>query len=784
MAEKKLSLIVDLINRTEGEFKNISKNFEELKKKTENTEKALKSIATAGAIGFGVIAAATYSTIKAASEAEVEMAKFNTTLKSMGPIGEKARDALLKTAAAAVKLGFDDEEAANSLAKLFQRTKSVTKAQTLLTLSMDLARAKGIGLTQSTNLINLALSGGGKALMQYGISIKDTASPMEALSILQEKVGGQAGAFAQTFAGSMAIMSTQTQNLKEAMGSALLPAISSLLQKIQPIVDKMVRWAEEHPALIRNVLLAGLAITGLITVLATLGLAFMGVTRFITGFTAANTLLGAGIKFLIATKITWAGTTLLVKNAVTAVTVATRVFAASLLTLRGALMATGIGAIIVLAGILIVKFQELADEVGGFGAAFKAVFLTIKIKFLEFLLTVMDGIGNVMDAIPGIESSFGDTITGLKIMIGEANGEFDILVAAANKPGQAADITADKINALATGVATDFGAMEESAGGASDAIKDRFDMMVEAVKNVRDEIKKTYQDIKAATDDYLKGVGQENKSYEQEVVETVAGAQKKKIDLEVELRSAQAKGSYDEIQRLGQQIQEQEAIIISYNSLQLDLNSRIDQEKQRLQMNELQRLTFDHQQKLTMMQTEFVEEQAKRLQRLVELQTEHQQILAMVSKDKAAKIEAEAAKGAAARDRLAGEKKGIKTWIDETTTMYTQYVSSVNSILGQIRSVPSASAFGSFSTASTLMSSFGVSGKRAAGGPVQPGRSFLVGEKGPELFTPSQYGQIQANGSMGGITIIVTGNSFMGKEGIADDIMKEVMKGLKNNVKL
>jgi hypothetical protein len=34
------------------------------------------------------------------------------------------------------------------------------------------------------------------------------------------------------------------------------------------------------------------------------------------------------------------------------------------------------------------------------------------------------------------------------------------------------------------------------------------------------------------------------------------------------------------------------------------------------------------------------------------------------------------------------------------------------------------------------------------GGPVHPGQSYMVGERGPELFTPSQAGHIQPNGAM------------------------------------
>lgn len=70
---------------------------------------------------------------------------------------------------------------------------------------------------------------------------------------------------------------------------------------------------------------------------------------------------------------------------------------------------------------------------------------------------------------------------------------------------------------------------------------------------------------------------------------------------------------------------------------------------------------------------------------------------------------------------------------------------------------------------------------RASGGPVSAGRSYLVGERGPELFMPNVSGSISPNG---GITINITGNEFVGEEGIADRLGKEIMRAIKANIKL
>jgi len=76
----------------------------------------------------------------------------------------------------------------------------------------------------------------------------------------------------------------------------------------------------------------------------------------------------------------------------------------------------------------------------------------------------------------------------------------------------------------------------------------------------------------------------------------------------------------------------------------------------------------------------------------------------------------------------------------------------------------SAIAFGQ------IFKNFG--GARAFGGPVQSGKTFLVGEKGPELFTPSANGSIipnnrlssfGGNGGIGGKVVFqISGNSLIG----------------------
>ncbi len=62
---------------------------------------------------------------------------------------------------------------------------------------------------------------------------------------------------------------------------------------------------------------------------------------------------------------------------------------------------------------------------------------------------------------------------------------------------------------------------------------------------------------------------------------------------------------------------------------------------------------------------------------------------------------------------------------------------------------------------------------RAVGGPVSAGTPYLVGENGPELFIPSNSGQIQPNGRMGGGGVTVN-QSINISTGVAQTVRAEV----------
>ncbi len=87
-----------------------------------------------------------------------------------------------------------------------------------------------------------------------------------------------------------------------------------------------------------------------------------------------------------------------------------------------------------------------------------------------------------------------------------------------------------------------------------------------------------------------------------------------------------------------------------------------------------------------------------------------------------------------------------------------------------------------------------ISGSKAAGGPVSGGESYLVGERGPEIFSPSQSGTIIPNDRIGGQPVRIVVNNFTdaqpqvterndGQERVIDVLIKRVKSEIGSEVR-
>jgi phage-related protein len=109
---------------------------------------------------------------------------------------------------------------------------------------------------------------------------------------------------------------------------------------------------------------------------------------------------------------------------------------------------------------------------------------------------------------------------------------------------------------------------------------------------------------------------------------------------------------------------------------------------------------------------------------------------------------------------------GVITSVSRLVGWFDDVIDKVKEFINLVKNNPLVQGLGS-----VIDRIFG--GGRAAGGPVNAGTTYLVGERGPELFTPSGSGSIIPNhrlgGGGGGINITV--NGALDPEGVARQII-------------
>ena len=194
------------------------------------------------AIGF--VTDTIKGSINAAKAEEAAMAKVDAIVKTLKVSHDAATKSIDAAAKSALKMGFDDEDAAISKAKLLQVTNDASKANDAFQLSMDLARFKGIDLESSTQAVTMALNGNVRMLKQLGIEVPKNATDMQILGAVHDRVAGQAEAFANTAAGASERYKVTMENLQETIGKAVLPVITQFFSRVSDFLqsERLSAW--------------------------------------------------------------------------------------------------------------------------------------------------------------------------------------------------------------------------------------------------------------------------------------------------------------------------------------------------------------------------------------------------------------------------------------------------------------------------------------------------------------------------------------------------------------
>ena len=144
--------------------------------------------------------------------------------------------------------GIADDKLRPALARLAAVTGDISKAQTLLGVTMDISAAKGIDLDAAAKLVSKAYGGNIGALKKLfpqisaaTVKSKDFAAAMREISA---ETKGAAAAAANTFAGQMERIKIAFGEASESLGYKLLPQVKAfadlIINQAIPAIQKFV----------------------------------------------------------------------------------------------------------------------------------------------------------------------------------------------------------------------------------------------------------------------------------------------------------------------------------------------------------------------------------------------------------------------------------------------------------------------------------------------------------------------------------------------------------------
>lgn len=220
---------------------------------------ALGGIAV-GVAGIAALGNVLMDSVSAAMEAQAAQAQLAAVIESTGGIAGVTADMANRLATELQNVTrFEDDAVLGAESILLTFTNIGREVfPDAMWAAADLSQALGTDLQSSVMMLGKALNdplSGITALKRAGVQLTDQQEAMikkmiEAgdtmgaqkiiLQELETQVGGSAKAYGETLAGKLEIFNNKLGDVKETIGNALIPALSTLVDRLGP---KLIEWA-------------------------------------------------------------------------------------------------------------------------------------------------------------------------------------------------------------------------------------------------------------------------------------------------------------------------------------------------------------------------------------------------------------------------------------------------------------------------------------------------------------------------------------------------------------
>jgi hypothetical protein len=214
-----------------SEFKD--KGFKQADKATSSLQRNLKSLGKTlvGVLSVREIVQFGKASVKAFEEDQRAAVRLTQTLGNLGLAFEDSRvTAYISDLEAAS--GVLDDQLRPAFQSLLTTTGSVTKAQELLGLALDVAAGSGQDVTTVASDLSKAYTGNTRSLAKYNTGLSrselQTANFADVQALLAKQFAGQNAAYLDTYSGKVAILNVAYANMQETIGKGLVDAFQIL----------------------------------------------------------------------------------------------------------------------------------------------------------------------------------------------------------------------------------------------------------------------------------------------------------------------------------------------------------------------------------------------------------------------------------------------------------------------------------------------------------------------------------------------------------------------------
>jgi hypothetical protein len=237
------------------------KAFKQAETSTDKLNKSVKKLAGGLLLAFGTkqIVAFGKASVKAFVEDEKAAASLGQTLKNLNlAYGSNIGTVNGFISRLEIQTGVLDDELRPAMDRLLRATGSVTKAQELLGLALDIAAGTGKSVTQVSQSLQKAYLGQTQALGRLGVGLSKAELESSSFATIQERLNvlfaGQAATAADTYAGSLARLTIAGNNAKETIGKGLVDAfvtitnsssVDDLITKIDAAAESIANFVRE-----------------------------------------------------------------------------------------------------------------------------------------------------------------------------------------------------------------------------------------------------------------------------------------------------------------------------------------------------------------------------------------------------------------------------------------------------------------------------------------------------------------------------------------------------------